>query len=180
MVYLQGHANFNEFWVTNVSKLQSILFFFHNFGQLLTILRKLHSILTNFNQLLLTSISFCKLPNNFCQLQLASANFQPIFHTSVSFQRTVWKGGWKVGNQVSVFDQKWVKTFFVSPAKKNTWRNMGYLVANQKLQMTHLLIFNWLFFILIYFHTFGSHTWARFCHFRQHSCTGLSCITIQL
>ena len=50
MVYLQGHANFNEFWVTYISKLQSILFYFYNFGQLLTILCKLHSIFTKFNQ----------------------------------------------------------------------------------------------------------------------------------
>ena len=68
MVYLQGHANFNEFWVTYISKLQSILFYFHNFGQLLTILCKLHSIFTKFNQ-----------------FQLAFANFQPIFATSISF-----------------------------------------------------------------------------------------------
>ena len=62
MVYLQGHANFNEFWVTYISKLQSVLFYFYNFGQLLTILCKLHSIFTKVNQ-----------------FQLAFANFQPIF-----------------------------------------------------------------------------------------------------
>ena len=125
MVYLQGHANFNEFWVTCISKLQSIQFYFYNFGPTIgQYCVKLHSIFTKFNQF---QLAFAKLPNQFfANFLLASANFKPIFHTSISFQKTIWKGGWKVGKpSVCFLTRNGSKTFFYLLQKKEHLKKYG-------------------------------------------------------
>ena len=90
------------------NKLQSILFYFYNFGQLLTILCKLQSICTNFQPI-------------FANFSYLLQTFNQFFTLQLVFKEQYEMVGEKlVTKKVSVFDQKWVKTFFFIPCRKRT------------------------------------------------------------